>query len=318
MERPAILLLGSGAMALLFGARLGMAGYPVTLLGHWHAGIEAVRTRGIRLFTPDGQLQQVTVDAVTTPEAVRGTRLALVLVKSWQTERAAQDLARCLAEDGLAVTLQNGLGNRQILAHWLGAERVTQGVTTYGATLLGPGEVRLGGVGKIALAEHPRLAPLFQALQEAGFQVELSADLSGLIWGKLVINAAINPLTALLDVPNGVLLTSPAARALMAALAEETAAVARTLGVTLPFSNAAEAAAEVARQTAANLSSMLQDLRRGAPTEITAICGAVVQQAQALGISAPLNWTMWQLVQARLQIPSPQSLPAESYASHRA
>ncbi|MEJ5223042.1 MAG: ketopantoate reductase C-terminal domain-containing protein, partial [Anaerolineales bacterium] len=119
-----------------------------------------------------------------------------------------------------------------------------------------------------------------------------------LLWGKLIINAAINPLTALLRVPNGALLERPDARLLMGELARETAAVARALGVTLPFDDPAAAAEAVARKTASNHSSMAQDILRGAPTEIDAICGAVARAADRCGMTAPLNTVMWRLVRA--------------------
>lgn len=301
-EKTPILILGSGAMALLFGAYLGAAGYPVTLLGTWREGIEAVRARGIRLRSKD-VFHEIPAQAVTEPEAVGEIRLALVLVKSWQTERAAQALSACLHPDGLAVTLQNGLGNRETLEKVLGKERVVQGATTYGATLLGAGEVRLGGVGKIFLPRDRRLAPLMQAFQAAGLEMEESDALEGIIWGKLVINSAINPLTALLNVPNGELLRRPTARALMGAIAEETASVARAKGIELPFRDVRATVEDVARRTGENLSSMLQDVRRGAPTEIDAICGAIYRQACALGLDASLNWCMWQVVQALNRLP---------------
>ena len=120
------------------------------------------------------------------------------------------------------------------------------------------------------------------------------------MWGKLVINAAINPLTALLRVPNGELLQRPAAHLLMRVLAQEAAAVATALGIHLPFEDAVRAAEEVARKTANNHSSMFQDIRRGAPTEIDAICGAITQTGEKLGVATPFNRVCWHLTRASL------------------
>jgi 2-dehydropantoate 2-reductase len=128
--------------------------------------------------------------------------------------------------------------------------------------------------------------------------VKLGQDLESLVWSKLVINAAINPLTALLNVPNGELLNRPTARQLSAQLAAETAAAAAAQGIELSFADPVAAAEDVARRTAANLSSMLQDVRRGARTEIDAICGAIVKAAHAAGVPAPVNEAMWKLVNA--------------------
>jgi 2-dehydropantoate 2-reductase len=270
------------------------------MLGSWENGLRALAENGARLVDADGAEHAYPVEATSNPADCRGARYALVLVKSWQTERAARQLADCLAEDGLAVTLQNGMGNREHLAGTLGLPRVALGVTTTGATLLGPGLARAGGEGVISVEAHPRLGPLEAALRGAGFNVQLVNDADALVWGKLVINAAINPLTALLRVPNGELLHRPAAHLLMRVLAQEAAAVAKAQGIRLPFEDAVRAAEDVARKTASNHSSMFQDMRRGAPTEIDAICGAITQTGEKLGVSTPVNRVCWQLTRASL------------------
>jgi 2-dehydropantoate 2-reductase len=362
-----ILIAGSGAMACLFAARLSAAGIQVTLLDEWEQGLQALATNGVRLVNPDGTITSYPVhiahqqrnvvfrqpvdfapateapppqEAPSPPEALP-PQVALVLVKSWQTTHTAHQLSGCLADDGLAVTLQNGLGNREALQEVLGESRVSLGVTTLGATLVGPGIVQPGGDGKIVLAKQPsnknviagepnrdnlsntshkigkagllrfarndndaahtRIAALANILTRAGFQVEFSDQPEALLWGKLVINAAINPITALLNVPNGEILASQAARQVMAAAAKEAAEVARARGIRLPFGNPVEEAEKVARQTATNRSSMLQDILRGAPTEIEAICGAIVREGEVLGIPTPINWTLFNLIKAKVE-----------------
>lgn len=299
MNNEPFLIVGTGALATLFAARLAEQGRDVTMLGTWQAGLDALERAGARLTDAGGRGERsFRVRAARDPAAARGAKYALVLVKSWQTERAARQLADCLADDGLAITLQNGLGNDAILADALGRERVSLGVTVAGATLLGPGLVRAEGEGSVLLAAHPRLGVVKAALRRARFNVEVAADARSIVWGKLTINAAINPLTALLQVPNGELLKRPPARALMGELARETAAVAAAQQIRLPFADPVEAAEAAARKTAANHSSMLQDVRRGAPTEIDAICGAIAEAGERLDAPTPLNRACWQLVKA--------------------
>ncbi len=293
-----ILIVGSGALACLFAARLAQAKHSVTMLGSWREGIEALQRNGVRLVDAQNQERRFAVRAVSNPHECGGVKYAIVLVKAWQTERAARQLRDCLADDGLALTLQNGLGNRETLMQDLGPGRVVLGSTTTGATLLGAGLVKAGGEGVVSLEQNPALGPLAEALKEAGFKVETVNNAESLVWGKLVINAAINPLTALLRVKNGLLLENPFAREALRALAREAANAARAEGIALPFDDPVAKAEEVAQKTAANTSSMLQDVLRGAPTEIDAICGAVVQTAQKHGLAAPVNWTCWQLVRA--------------------
>jgi 2-dehydropantoate 2-reductase len=293
-----ILIVGTGALGTLFAARLAGSGANVTLLGTWKNAIEALNREGARLMLPDGSQMQFPVRATDDPSECGDADVAIVLVKAWQTEHAARQLEKCLPESAFAVTLQNGLGNREALSARLGAGRVMLGVTTSGATLLGPGLARAGGDGLISLEAHERSSEFSDLLHGAGFRVEIVQDAESLLWGKLVVNTAINPLTALLRISNGDLLERPGARKVMAALACETAAVAAAVGVPLLFSDPVLAVEDVARRTAANRSSMFQDVKRGAPTEIDAICGAVVRAGDEHGVRVPVNWTMWQLVNA--------------------
>lgn len=308
-RRGGILIVGTGALATLFAARLARAGESITMLGTWSAGLQALRAEGARLADSRGNAHAFKVAATDDPRQSRGVRFALVLVKSWQTVRAAQQLAECLDEAGLALTLQNGLGNRESLAEALGASRVALGSTTTGATLLGPGLAKAGGEGTVSIEDHQGVRPLADALKAAGFRVELVNDARELLWSKLVINSAINPLTALLRVPNGQLLDRPAAHGLLRALAEETASVAHAEMVKLASPDPVGMVEEVARSTSANHSSMFQDVQRGAPTEIDAICGAVTRAGWRHNIPTPINHACWQLVRALTQAPAIQRLP---------
>jgi 2-dehydropantoate 2-reductase len=297
-EPEPVLILGTGAMACLLAARLAAAGVPVNMYGTWLEGLEALRREGVTLIEGNGQKKNQPVNVSRYGEPCAEFQHALVLVKSWQTQAAAGQLKQCLAKKGVALTLQNGLGNRETLSQVLGAQQVALGVITAGANLLKPAHVQAAGKGMISLGVHSRLAFLAGAFQAAGFQVESVEDPDSLLWGKLVINAAINPLTALLGVTNGELLVRPTARALMVALAKETAAVAGGLGIPLPYPDPVEAVESVAEKTALNHSSMLRDVQRQAPTEIDAINGAIVRAGEQAGVLTPLNMVMWQMVKA--------------------
>jgi 2-dehydropantoate 2-reductase len=296
-----LLILGSGAMANLFAARLSLV-RRVYLLGTWQEGLDAIEDQGIRVLEMDGSESRASVTVVRDAGELSAVHFALVLVKSWQTERAAQSLARCLAEDGVALTLQNGLGNLELMEEILGEERATLGVTTTGATLLEPGLVRHGGDGPITLGPHERNEPFANLLMHAGFDVQRKDDLQGLIWSKLAVNAAINPLTALLEVRNGQLLAQEATRELMQSAAQEVGRLADVLGIHLATEDPAAFAFKVAERTSDNVSSMLQDIRRGAPTEIDAICGAIVRIARQHGVDTPINWGLWNLVRAKVDL----------------
>jgi 2-dehydropantoate 2-reductase len=293
-----LLIVGTGALACLFAARLSAAGFSVTMLGTWREGLAALRMYGVTLVQADGHQTSYPVQVVDKTDPCVGSRYALVLVKSWQTARAARQMADCLAPDGIALTLQNGLGNYETLTEVLGPERVALGTTTTGATLLSSGRVRPGGEGLISVGASEKLTPILEMLEQAGFTLEILEDVQALIWGKLVVNAAINPLTAILKMSNGGVISRPSARQLAADLAHEVTAVAQAQAITLPYTNPVEIAEKVAERTAKNQSSMYQDIQRGAPTEIDAICGAVVRKGQELGVPTPVNYSMWKLIHA--------------------
>ncbi len=295
-----ILLVGTGALATLFAARLSEAGHSVSMLGTWKEGLHALQKEGARIVDANGNEKNYSVYATDNPRDVKDSKYALVLVKAWQTERAAKQLQEALADDGLAITLQNGIGNKETLQSTLGVGRVSLGITTTGATLLAPGRVKVGGEGVISLEQNHASRRLEAMLKSAKFNLQIVNDADSLVWGKLVINAAINPLTALLQVPNGELLNHPKARKMMGALAEETAEVAEAEHVHLPFENPVSAAEDVARKTAQNKSSMFQDVLRGAPTEIDAICGAIMKRGQKHGIKTPYNKACWTMVRATI------------------
>jgi 2-dehydropantoate 2-reductase len=299
-QNSPILILGTGAMASLFAAHLAASGSKVRMLGTWVEGIEAINQNGVRLIGLDGDEQSYPAEATDDPLECAGSEFAIVLVKSYQIKRVAQQLSVCLSEDGLALTLQNGLGNDTALAEVLGAQRVAAGVTTFGATLVEPGLVRYGGEGAISLGNNKRVDSLAEVLIKAGFVVELVENTDSLVWGKLVINAAINPLTALLKVPNGELIANPTARTLMGLVAQETKRVSSATGIDLPYQDAVAVVESVAQKTASNLSSMLKDVMRNSPTEIDAINGAVVRVGEAINVPVEINRTLWLLVKAMI------------------
>jgi 2-dehydropantoate 2-reductase len=298
MMAERVLIVGSGAMACWYAARLAPHAV-VTLAGQWTEGLAALRQGGVTLER-DGERTRYSVGVAGYTEALPPCKLALVLVKAYQTEAAAEALARWLAPDGLAVTLQNGLGNVEVLRRRLGPERAVLGVTTCGATLVAPAIVRQGGVGPTSIARHPRAAALLRILQRAGLPAELADDAHGVAWGKLAISAAVNPVTALLRIPNGALLEPrwrPARRVAEGAMSEA-AATARAAGIRLPYADGPAELEAVLRRTAANRASMLQDLEAGRPTEVEAINGAVVREAEGRGVPVPVNRVLLALIRS--------------------
>ncbi len=291
-----VVVLGTGALGSLFAARLARSGLDVVVAGSWPDGLAAMRERGISV-EDDGGVWTARVTAVPRSGPLPLAPLVLVMVKSHQTAAVAPAARRSASAEGLVVTLQNGLGNAEALARAPGRGRVVTGVTTAGASLLGPASVRAfpGEVVLDRAAAPAATDALVARLRAAAFRATAVDDIAPAVWRKLAVNCAINPLSALEGVPNGALARDPLLRERVRAAAAEVAAVARAKGVRLE-QDAAEAALDVARATAGNRSSMLQDLDRGAPSEIDALSGAVCRQGRALGVPTPVNAQLWRAV----------------------
>ena len=298
MNDNKILIRGTGALACLFAARLAAAGIQVNLLGTWGKGLKTLSKQGVSLIEANGNHRIYPVIVSCNPKDFLESKFALFLVKSYQTKDAGKQLAECLSEDGIALTLQNGIGNQEKLSNILGRKRVAVGVTSIGATLLGPGRVREGGTGIIQIGKHPKLDTIIEWLKNAGFEIHIEDDINSLLWSKLILNAAINPVSALIKVTNGELINRKTARDLLIAAIQESKEVADALGISTSYSDLVAALYNTLQLTANNRSSMLQDIERGAPTEIDAICGEIVKNGEQVGTPTPINRTLWQLVKA--------------------
>lgn len=294
-----ITIVGIGALGSLFAARLNPVA-DVTLYGHWPAQLRALQ-KGLTLVDPQGNRRHVEVTVQNDPAQIPPAPAAFVLVKSYQTRAAVAELEQLLQPDGIAVTLQNGLGNVEQISSVVGPKRAVLGSTSEGANIPRPGVVRHAGHGLTYLGRPPGgdevlLQSLAGVLREAQFQVKISDDLDRIVWGKLAVNAAINPLTALLKVPNGFLAENKLAREVAEQAASEVARVATARGIPILAKDAAAQAVSVARATANNRSSMLQDVLNGRPTEIEAITAAVLRFGRRMGVETPANECLYALV----------------------
>ncbi len=294
-----IAIIGAGALGSVIGFHLASAA-EVVLVDQWAEHVTAINNHGLRCLRDDDESMRA-IAATTDPTSVKPVTIALITVKAAQTPWAAEIAARLLATDGVAYTLQNGLGNDEVLRSHLGMQRVGQAVTTMGATLLGPGLVRMAGIGPTTFGAAPSLSiayALANYFRTSGLPASVSTDVTSLVWGKLIVNVGINALTAILRVPNGALANIPAASRLAQRAVEEAVAVARAAGISLSLADPVAETLAVAQATAVNRSSMLQDILRGIPTEIDTINGAIVREGRRLGVPTPFNEMLCDMVKA--------------------
>jgi 2-dehydropantoate 2-reductase len=297
-------VVGPGAMGCLLAVKLVRAGLEVRLLDHRPERAALLEREGIGLVSGEEEIRERVPVALET-EALAGADLILVCVKAYDTEAVARKL-RDLPPGPYILTLQNGVGNVELLGQTLPPERVLAGITSHGATALGHGRVRHAGVGDTyiglgfeggAVEDHPGLLLARAALSAAGFLTRLAPRICSLIWSKLLVNVGINALTALTRLPNGGLLDFPATEQIMARVVEEAVQVAAAKGIPLIFDNPLAEVRKVCRLTGTNVSSMLQDVLREKKTEIDFINGAIVREGEKMGLPVPVNSLLTGLVQ---------------------
>ena len=298
-----IAVIGPGAVGCLLAVSFAEAGEDVHLVDYRPERVTLLREQGIRFKTPGGVSRLIPVPC-WLPADVGPCDLTVMAVKAHQTPAAAQSLPLLLAPGGLALSLQNGLGNLEEMARVIGPERLLAGITFLGVTRQEEGQILYAGQGEVIIGAPPASAVPAPEIEEvvtlfrrAGFKCRSAADIQALIWDKLMVNAGINPLTALLRVPNGALPELPEAWSLAVAAAAEVQAVARTLGLAVT-GDPEERLGQVCRATARNRSSMLQDVLAGRVTEIESLNAQVAARGAALGVPTPINDLLTQLLRA--------------------
>jgi 2-dehydropantoate 2-reductase len=292
-----VLVVGAGAVGSLFGARFVQAGHSVELVGR-PEHVAAIRANGLWIRGV-GEVR-VAIAARSELPAPVSADAVLLTVKTFDLPQVAETLGRATPTPLPTLLTQNGLGVEDAAVSGLTrggwpepAAWTVRAVHSVPATFVAPGEVRAAGTGEVLLPDPARsgaLAPRIQLfrvlLAGAGFSVRLVTDFEREVWRKALVNAAINPLTAVRGVTNGQLLTEPARTEALALLAEARS-VARAEGFDFSESETREDFERVARATADNRSSMLQDLDRGRPTEVEAISGELLRRGAAHRLDLP-------------------------------
>ena len=294
-----IVIMGAGAMGSLFGGLLSFSGEEVWLVDVRKEIVDLINAVGVTMER-EGKIQIVGANATTDPASIGRADLVMLMVKTYHTEQAVSD-ALAVQDDGTVfLTLQNGLGNEETICKKVDRKKVMVGVTGHGATLRGPSHILHAGKGNTYLGVldpslEDRAREIAKAFQEAEIETEVTSAIEEHIWNKLFANVGINALTALTDMKNGELLDHPETLRLMEALVKEAVEVARKKGIRVE-GDPVERTKQVAEATRKNRSSMGQDFDYRRQTEIDAINGALVREAERLGIAVPLNQAIMDLV----------------------
>ena len=296
-----IAVMGAGAVGCYYGGMLARAGHDVTLIGR-SAHVEAIQRDGLLL---DAQTfkEHVPLQASTEPNAVGGATLVLFCVKSTDTESAAAAIRPHLLPDALVLSLQNGVDNAVRLQAALSDQEVAASVVYVAIEMPGPGHVKHNGRGELVIAASKTTADAAALLVAAGVPTEISTNVEGALWAKLILNCAYNALSAITQQPYGPLVQGKGVQEVIRDVVTECLAVAQADGVTVP-GDVWQAVERIAQTMPQQLSSTAQDLARGKRSEIDHLNGYVLRRGEVLGVATPVNrvlHTLVKLLESRMQ-----------------
>jgi 2-dehydropantoate 2-reductase len=295
-----ITIVGAGAMGCLFAAYLSKSKEELWLLDKHKDKAEQISQKGITVEGSHGSWT-AKVKATSEVKEIGLAELVLICVKSYHTKEAVTQTRPLVGENSTVLTLQNGIGNIEIIGEAIGPDKVIGGVTSQGATLLDTGHIRHAGRGETVIGRIDGKIPVeMRAIREifnkAGLLTRLSRDIKGLLWSKLIINVGINALTAITRLPNGKLSEFEGTRKILREAVTEAVRIAKRKRIKLDFDDPLAKVEAVCEATSGNISSMLQDILRKKRTEIDFINGVIVRQGQELGIPVPVNALLLDLV----------------------
>lgn len=292
MEALRFAVVGAGSVGCFFGGMLARAGVPVMLIGR-AAHVGAMREHGLRLETQMFD-ESVHVEASTEAAAVAGADVVLFCVKSTDSVATAREIAPHLGERTVVLSLQNGVENAELIRQLL-PQTVIPAVVYVATEMAGPGHLKHHGRGELVIGESEASQAIVDTFARAGVPVQVSDNVMGALWAKLIVNCAYNAMSAIAQKPYGELVETESVPPLMQAVVDECLRVAEADGVTV-IGDSHEAVRRIAQTMAGQYSSTAQDVARGKPNEIDFLNGYVMRRGQALGIPAPINQTLWTLV----------------------
>ena len=295
-----IVIVGPGAVGCLFAAFLTRTKEDVWLLDKDKENASKLNESGIALEGVSGSWQ-IKVKVTVNISEIGKTDLIIICVKSFNTKSAVEQIKPLLTENTKILTLQNGMGNIEVISEIAGEERVIGGVTNEGATLVDPGKIRHAGRGETIIGTPTGKIPvemraIREAFNKAGFETKMTRDIKSLIWSKLIINVGINALSAITRLSNGKLTQFEGTKRILRDAVGEATRIAKRKRIKLPFDDPLAKVEAVCESTSVNLSSMLQDVLRKKRTEVDFINGVIVRFGQELGIEVPTNKFLLDLI----------------------
>ena len=288
-----VAVVGAGGVGGYFGARLAEAGADVSFVARG-AHLEAMRTGGLKVLSPLGDIHLDRVRATDDPASIGRVDVVLFTVKLYDTNAVCARIGPLIGPETVVVTLQNGVESVGLLTEAVGRSHVAGGVAHVFAVIAEPGVIRHTALDLIIVGEldgvpRPRLEPLQAMARQAGFECRLSDQIDMEIWLKFVRLSAFSGMTAVSRSTLGVIREDPDLFAMLQAAVMEGMAVAHAKKIQFPPSAMADMFAHMASMPPQSKSSMLEDLERGRRLELPWLSGAVLRLGRELGVETPIH-----------------------------
>ncbi len=298
-----IAIIGAGGIGGYYGGRLIQAGEEVVFIARG-ANLAALQEHGLRVTSVKGDFHLPRVTATDNPTTVGPVDLAIVAVKTYQTDGAALSLPPLVGPDTTVLSLQNGVDAAERIAAVVGPGHVLGGLSYISTELVAPGEIRHVSqftrviVGEFDRQVTPRAQAVVGVFASAGAQAELSDDIERDIWTKFMFIAVQGPMTGATRLTIGAIRDFPPAWGMYGDALREIDAIARAKGVHLPATAVEDRLAFVANLPDGMGASMLADVQNGRRSEIGDFSGYIVRQGEALGIPTPTHRALYALLGA--------------------
>jgi 2-dehydropantoate 2-reductase len=300
-----IVIVGPGAIGCLFASHLSkLPCIDLWILDKNPSRTKYIKEHGIKVRGISKiDVRPEKINITTNPKKIKNSDLLILCVKSHQTKKAIEKVSPCTSKNTYILTLQNGLNNIETIEKVLKRKNnIIAGITSHGATLLSPGRVRHAGKGQTIIGRTNKKTNIKDVIKikkifnDANIETKITDDVKSVIWSKLVLNSAINPVGTISFKKNGQIIKNKFLKDILCKTAEESANVAKKLGIKLIYKNPSKKVIDVCKKTSENYNSMLQDILNNRKTEIDYINGAIIKKAKELGLEIPYNNMLYYLV----------------------
>ncbi|HOK91270.1 MAG TPA: 2-dehydropantoate 2-reductase [Spirochaetota bacterium] len=292
-------IIGAGSLGCIFSYIFYKSGLDFVVYEKDNETVQEIQAKGLTVSDINKEIN-IKIFTSSNVEILSSCDLIFLLVKSYSTEEAIKSIKPYLKDNSIIISLQNGIGNFETICNFIDKDQVVYGTTTIGASKKSPSHVIAGGYGyiKIGSPSTTALNNVVSFLNKTTIELYSTENPSLAVWEKAIINAGINPIASVLNITNGEIIKIPFASSIQDSIVQEACTVAAKSGIEMDYNSMLATVKEVCQKTAKNKCSMLQDVLQKRKTEIDSINGFILKRAKKLGLAAPVNETMFNLIKS--------------------